>query len=531
VLPSHAKDAETYDAMARGFVRQRKGREAVSCYRQALQLKPDFTPALKGLGDLLRWAPAVAVDEVLSCYREAIRLEPDDAEAHSRLGFALKDAGLLDEAISSLRRAAELRPESASFRSSLLDSLHFHPDYDAAALAAEHAVWNQRYAAPLAPIGQRYPNTPDPNRRLRIGYVSPNFNNQPVGRFVLPLLAAHDRDSVEIFCYSAVKRPDRLTERLRAHAHHWRDAVGMTDERLAELVRQDGIDILVDLDSHTPGNRLLMFARKPAPVQVTYLAYCSTTGMPAIDYRLTDPFFDPIEQPRFYAEESIWLPDTYWCYEPLPGVSEVAPSPALANGYVTYGCLNSFYKVTTPALTMWCDVLRTLPTAKLILHARPGSHRDRVRAFFAARHVDPDRIEFMGMLSPLEYFACYGKIDIGVDPFPFAGGTTTCDAVWMGVPMITLAGQTAVGRAGVSILANVGLSDLVARNPSDYVRLCTELASDVTRLAALRAGLRDRMRQSALMNAPRFARDVEAAFRGMWRRWCEKDARSCCAVS
>ncbi len=265
---------------------------------------------------------------------------------------------------------------------------------------------------------------------------------------------------------------------------------GMSDESLADLVRRDRIDILVDLDAHTAQNRLLTFARKPAPVQVTYLAYCSTTGLRAMDYRITDPFLDPLGQSRFYTEESVWLPETYWCYQPLPQAPSPGPLPAVASGHVTFGCLNNFCKVTLPILTVWRDLLREVPGSRLLLHARRGTHRDRVLTFFAEGEVDPGRVEFASFCPLAEYYGLYQQIDVGLDPFPYGGGTTTCDALWMGVPVISLAGRTAVGRAGLSILSNVGLPELVARTPAEYLRIATDLAADLPRLAALRAGLR-----------------------------------------
>ena len=300
---------------------------------------------------------------------------------------------------------------------------------------------------------------------------------------------------------------------------------GLSDERLAEVIRADRIDILVDLSAHMASNRLLVFARKPAPVQVTYLAYCSTTGLHTMDYRLTDPFLDPPGQPQpYYSEESVWLPETYWCYRPLLDVPPAGPLPARAAGHVTFGCLNNFCKVTPSTLAAWRDLLGAVPGSRLLLHAHAGSHRERVRAFFAEGGVDSGRVEFVGLVPLPEYLALYDRIDVGLDPFPYAGGTTTCDALWRGVPVISLAGQTAVARAGLSILSNAGLPELVARTPEEYVRLATDLARDLPRLVSLRSGLRGRLERSPLTDAPRFARNVEGALRGMWRRWCNTRA-------
>ncbi len=441
---------------------------------------------------------------------------------HNNLAAALKDMGLLAEALAVFRRSSELCPQLSSWQSNVVYTLHFLPDCDAATLNAEHGSWNQRHAEPLARFARPHLNVADPDRRLKIGYVSPDLRNHPVGRFLLPLLEAHDEKCVEVFCYASVASFDEVSQQLRSLAHHWIDAKDLSDELLAQRIREDRIDILVDLSAHTKKSRLLVFARKPAPVQVTYLAYCSTTGLCAIDYRLTDPFFDPPgPQTAFYSETSVWLPETYWCYQPPYALPPASPLPALDRPYVTFGCLNNFCKATPPVLATWRHLLQSIAGSHLLIHAHAGSHRERVQAFMSEGGVDPSRVEFVGFIPPPEYFRLYDRIDIALDPFPYAGGTTTCDALWMGVPVISLAGTTAVGRAGVSILSNAGLPELIAGTPQDYVRIAVGLASDLPRLAALRAGLRGRLDRSPLTDAPRFAHNMESAFREMWRRWCQ----------
>ena len=297
----------------------------------------------------------------------------------------------------------------------------------------------------------------------------------------------------------------------------------MTDETMAEQVRSDRIDILVDLAAHSSKNRLLVFARKPAPVQATYLAYCSTTGLRTIDYRITDPHLDPPGMDETgYSEETIRLPETYWCYRPHIDTGPPSPTPSLTNGRVTFGCLNNFGKITEPTLETWRDLLRKTPGSRLLLHAHPGSHRDKVRDFFGPEIP----VEFVGFVGVQEYYRLYDRIDIGLDPFPYGGGTTTCDALWMGVPVVTLSGKIAVARAGRSILTNAGLAEMVATSMEEYVRIAAELASDPARLTDLRAGLRDRVRRSPLSDATRFAAAVEAAYRSMWRRWCAMKANA-----
>jgi predicted O-linked N-acetylglucosamine transferase (SPINDLY family) len=484
-----------------------------------LEIDPACAEAHQNLGrafqDLGR------LDEALACYRRALEVRPGFAEAHANLGNALKDQGDLDAAILCYRRALELKPDFAAAHSNLIYAMHLCPGQTAQSIYAEYRQWNEQHAQPLAESIRSHPNDRSPDRRLRIGYVSPDLRQHPVGRFLLPLLAAHDHQAVEVFCYSSVRFPDAVTDQCRAGADVWRDVLPLSDEQVADAVRADRIDILVDLTMHMAGSRLLAFARKPAPVQVAYLAYCGTTGLAAMDYRFTDPYFDPPDGDRQpYSERSVWLPDTYWCYQPTTRTPLLERLPALKTGHITFGCLNNFCKVSEPTLDVWSRLLRTVRDSQLVLHAHAGSHRNRARDLFARQGVSPERVEFVGLLPLDEHFRTYQRIDIALDPFPCGGGTTTCDALWMGVPVVTRVGQTAVGRAGLSILSNLGLPELAARDADGYVRIAAQLAGDLPRLAERRATLRERMQRSPLMDAPRFARNVEAAYHEMWRRWC-----------
>ena len=504
-----------------GIVLKKKGQldQAIAAYRQAIVLRPNYPEALSNLGKALR--EKIELDEAIAAGRQAVALNPNLPGAHINLGNALKDTGLLDEAIAAYRHAISIDPRQPSLGSNLAYILHFHPDYDGRAIAEEQARWNRQYAAPFRWLIQPHENDRDPDRRLRIGYVSPDFRAHPVGRFLLPLLAHHDKQQVEVFVYSGLLAADELTGRLRSHVDVWRDIVGLSDERAVELIRQDRIDILVDLTMHTANNRLLVFARKPAPVQITYLAYCSSTGLETIDYRLSDPYMDPPGMDEsIYSERTIRLPDTYWCYEPIISNSDVTPLPALERGFVIFGSLNNFCKVSEPALAAWIQLLRNVPSSKLLLHACEGSHRRRVCDRLQREGIDPVRLRFAGFMPTQQYFELYHEIDIGLDTFPYGGGTTTCDALWMGVPVVSLAGRTAVGRGGVSILSNIGLTELVAASPDTYVRLASDLAGDLPRLRDLRSTLRERMEQSPLMDGARFATNVEAAYREMWHTWC-----------
>jgi protein O-GlcNAc transferase len=341
---------------------------------------------------------------------------------------------------------------------------------------------------------------------------------------VLPLLINHDHSQFEVHCYNTRPGPfDTFGYRLRSIAGHWRDIANLSDEDAAKLIRKDRIDILIDLSMHMANNRLLLFARKPAPIQATYLAYCSTTGLEAIDYRITDPYLDPPGQDdSIYAERLIRLPETYWCYQPATEVSEANSPPVLTAGHITFGCLNNFCKVTPPTLKVWFELLRTLPTARLILHAHEGSHRLHVCDLATGAGVDPARVTFVGFQPLHQYLEFYRQIDIALDSFPYSGGTTTCDALWMGVPVVTLSGPLAVGRGGVSILSHLGLTELIGHTTDEYVRIARDLASDLPQLSELRKTIRRRMQLSPLMDADRFARNMELAYRIMWKKWSDR---------
>jgi protein O-GlcNAc transferase len=552
--------------------------EAVVCYRRAVELKPDLAEVHSNLGVAL--GAIGQLEEAIASYRRAIELKPDFAEAHSNLGVALREQGKLDEAeaaclralelkpdyaagyinlgvvykdqgrlaesIASIRRALELKPPSQVFlktpaeaHSNLVYAEIFSPDYDAPALLAEHRRWDRDHAAPLAKTRTPHGNDRSPERRLRIGYVSPDFRNHCQAFFTVPLFAAHDRENFEIVCYSDVVRGDRVTERLRGCADTWRNTTGLSHEQLARQIREDEIDILVDLTMHMSRNRLLVFARKPAPVQVCWLAYPGTTGLSAIGYRITDPYLDPPGPfDDYYSEESIRLPDCFWCYDPLddmqnesgagtlgaPGTpgpgSAVSPLPAAARGYVTFGCLNNFCKVNPAVLRLWARVLKAVERSRLIILANPGSHRRRTLDFLANEGVAADRVAFVPQQPRRQYLRHYHGIDIGLDTVPYNGHTTSLDSFWMGVPVVTLCGSTVVGRAGLCQLMNLGLPELIAGSPDEYVRIAVELANDLPRLTNLRAALRQRLLASPLTDAPRFARNLEAAYRAMWRRWC-----------
>lgn len=491
--------------------------EALAVHRLVTRARPDYAPAFLAIANTC--FTNMDLDGAVAAYRRTIELSPNSFEAYNNVGVALKEQGLMDDALDAAEKAVGLRPGDAAIHSNLVYLLSFHAGYDPPELARQQRLWNERHARPLQHLIRPHQNNRDPDRRLRIGYVSPDFRRHVVAQNLFPLLNKHDREQFAIYCYFTGPRADPFTEVLREFAEVWRNVPTTNDDDLAEMIRHDGIDILVDLSAHMAQNRLLVFARKPAPVQVTYLGYCASTGMSAMNFRLSDPHLDPPESDlSLYSEETIRLPETYWCYNCAGPTPEPSPPPGETAGWITFGCLNNFAKVSPGALDLWAEILAAVPRSRMIMHSYPGSHLDGVRDRFAAAGVSADRVEFQPKLSWGQYVQTYGRIDIALDPFPYGGGITTCDALWMGVPVVSLIGQTAVGRGGKSILSNIGLPELAARRPRQYVQAAVTLAQSPSRLAELRRSLRNRMLTSPLMNAARFAKNVENAYRRMWRQ-------------
>ncbi len=494
--------------------------EAVALCRRALERDPRHVPTLLRLAEAL--ADAGSTDEAAERLRLGLAIEPDNLEALARLLALLQASCRLDEAVGLLRRCLEIK-SAPSLRSLLVLTLPYLPGYDDAAILEEARVWEREYAAPLAAKVKPVDNDRAPDRRLRVGYVSPSFREHAHGFFLEPLFLHHDRQSFDFFLYSDVAQPDGQTSRFRGFADVWRDTVAMDDDTMADLVRRDRIDILVDLTMHTQNGRLLVFARRPAPIQVCWLAYPGTTGLSAMDYRITDPYLDPPGvDPSVYAERSLVLPDSFWCYSPRTSTPPVTPLPALAEGRITFGCLNNFCKVNAPVLELWAQVMREVAGSRLVLLAPSGDPRRHVLSVLEKHGVEAARVAFTDRLPRDRYLAMYQGIDVSLDPFPCPGHTTSMDSSWMGVPVVTLAGRTVIGRAGVCISTNLGLPELIATTPQEYVRIAVGLSHGLPRLSALRAGLRTRMEASPLMDGARFAKNLERQYRRVWREWCTR---------
>lgn len=496
---------------------------AVDAYDAAIRARPGFVAAYNNAGNLMRTLRRTADAEAL--FKAALAIDPDHSASHNNLGNVLKDCGALDEGIVHYRRAVQCDATNVVAHSNLAYALTFQAEHGEAALE-ECRRWSAQHEAPLS--AARVPLTNDRNvgRRLRIGYVGADFRDHCQSLFTVPLLAHHDHDQFEIYCYASVERPDELTRRIDGYADVWREVRALDDEQLAQRIRADGIDILVDLTMHMADGRPLLFARKPAPVQVAWLAYPGTTGIDAIDYRLTDPRLDPPSHDSHYTERSLRLPDSFWCYDPLTQTPHVNALPALTEGHLTFGCLNNPCKLTDRTLAMWSAVLREVPHARLMLMAPAGNAHDALAGRIEQQGIDIQRVGFVPFQPRADYLRTYHQIDLGLDTFPYNGHTTSLDSLWMGVPVVTRAGQTAVGRGGLSQLFNLGLSELAAHSDDAFVRIAVELANDRSRLADLRQGLRSRMQQSPLMDGARFARHVEAAYREVWGKWCEQETES-----
>ncbi|WP_322031153.1 tetratricopeptide repeat protein [Paraburkholderia sp. J76] len=494
--------------------------EAVAALERAVALQPRDANGWYQLGHVLADGDLPGAEAAL---RRALEVEPEFAGAQTALGDVLFKMGRLDEAIDAYRHSLACNPADSVAHSDLIFALAFQTD-DPHLLLEESERYAARHEEPVfrSARAQRHANDLAPERRLRIGYVSPDFYYHCQSLFTVPLLSQHDHEAFEIFCYSGVARPDAMTARIKNFADVWRDVRTVGDTELAQQIRADRIDILIDLTMHMAGSRRPLFAHRPAPVQVAWLAYPGTTGSRAMDYRLTDPWLDPPDESgrdALYTERSLRLPDAFWCYDAQADLGAVNGLPAASGATFTFGCLNNPAKISDHALHLWSRVMAAVGDSRLLLLAPPGAPRERIAARCAAQGIDASRVAFVGHQARAPYLETYRRIDLALDSFPYNGHTTSLDAFWMGVPVVTRAGRSAASRGGWSLAANLGLPELVAHTDEDFVRVASELARDLPRLAALRAGLRVRMEASPLMDAPRFARNMERAYQKMWQEY------------
>ncbi|MCD6393576.1 MAG: tetratricopeptide repeat protein [Planctomycetes bacterium] len=469
------------------------------------------------------------MSEAVYYLRKAMELLPDNTGIWNNLAYALIQLGEAQEGVDLLRKVVDMTPGYSKGHSNLLSSLHYLPELDQQMIFEEHKRWGQRYA-PISMARTSHDNTVEPERKLRIGYISPDFKRHVVNYYFEPLLDSHNRDVVEVYGYGNVDRPDPTTGRLQKKFDCYRNIRGVNDDAVTRIIEQDKIDILIDLAGHFRNNRLLVLARKPAPVQVTYLGYCDTTGMEAVDYLLTDNVLTPPELQKFYTEQAAYLPGGFVCYTPPENAPDVTPLPAAKKGHVTFGAFTTNLRFNRPLLKVWAEILKLIPNSRLLLGFHSGGDeatQDRYLSQFAEYGVSRERIEISGWKSHTEYIKQYNDVDIVFDTFPENGGTTTCEALWMGVPVISLAGQHQNSRIGLSILSHIGMESFAVETPSEYIAKAVAIAHDPENLMEIRASMRSRMTNSSFCNAKRLAHDVETAYRRMWRRWCREQASEC----
>jgi predicted O-linked N-acetylglucosamine transferase (SPINDLY family) len=413
-------------------------------------------------------------------------------------------------------------PTNVAYHSTCLFTMQYRPDFSPVQMLAEARRWNELHARPLANKIKPHSNDRSPDRKLRIGYVSADLRTHSVAFFFMPLLLHHDRANFQIFCYSNVKQPDAITSFLKNRSDAWRDIASISDESVVAMIRADAIDILVDLSGHSLGNRLGVFARKPAPIQASYLGYANTTGLATMDYRLTDALADPPGMTDGFNAEKLWrLAGCAWCYRPPGQLPEPYPAP---RGPVTFGCFNTNTKINPPLIDLWAQLLHAVPGSRLVLKstgAGIASARQRLLDQFGQRGIQQDRLELLGMIPDLrEHLAFYNRIDVALDTYPYHGTTTTCEALWMGVPTVVLAGQSHMSRVGVSLLTHAGLPEFIAATPQDYLSIASGLAAS-SRARSPRAAIRAKIRSSPLLDGKRLAKEIESAFRRMWRTWTQ----------
>lgn len=501
--------------------------EAEAAYRRAISIKAGYAEAYYNLGNTLH--DLGRLDEAALAHRQAITIRPEYVEAHNNLGNALRELCQLDEAEAAYRHAISLNPDFGLAYSNLLLTLQCMCSRKIENTFAEALNFGRRFETPHTGNWGGYNNARNPEKRLKIGFVSGDLRNHPVGYFLEAVLQNFDQKSFALYAYANQFTFDGLSERIRPHFEEWLAVKGLSDESLASRIRSDGIDILIDLAGHTADNRLLTFAGKPAPLQVTWLGYPNTTGLHAIDYILADPITIPAEEEMYYTEKPWRLPDTSLCFTPPDADLDVSPLPVLKNGYITFGCFNNPVKLNDEVIDCWAQILHAMPDAVLLLKNKQrygcAAMRDSFRQRFMKCGIDPARLCFEGVSSRFDLIESYQRVDIALDPFPYTGTTTTCEAAWMGVPTLTMKMMRGIySYNGELIMTSVGLADWVAASVGEYIERALSLSRDIPGLAQLRSALRNQLLSSPLCDASRFSDSLGSALRGMWHQWCSHNS-------
>ncbi len=511
--------AEAHNNRGSALLALNQARNALESFNRALALNPPYPEALYNRGNA--FVELKRYQEAIASYDRALAIRPEYAKALNNRGNALKDQGQLDEAVLSYQLALAVKPDYADAYSNMLFTQQYMDRITNAELAASAFQYGESFEVSRA--SQAFLNDRTPKRRLRIGYVSADFYFHPVGFFLANVLESHNRTFVEVFCYSNSVKNDDMTDRLRAAADRWRSIAGLSDADAASMIIRDHIDILVDLSGHTAYNRLPIFARRAAPVQASWLGYPGTTGLRAIDYLLMDESAVRHDEERWYTEAIVRLPYGRFCYS-APGYAPLpVDPPSLERDFVTFGSFNNIAKVSPRVVKLWTAILNAVPKSRLLLKWNSlddETTRLRFRKAFVSAGVPESRLKFKGYSSHVELMSQYGQIDVALDPLPFSGALTTCEALWMGVPVVTLPGDRSASRQILGSFDLLGLNDCVAHSPDDYVHRAVALAADPSRLASLRRALRTRMMASPLCNGALFTPALERAFEEMWRRWC-----------
>ena len=494
---------------------------AASELAAALKIFPQWVDAHYNYGLILK--KQQKLDEAEAAFRRALAIDPAYFRAEHMLGSVLLGQSRVGEALELYRSARGHCPDSFELESAELFGLNCHDGVQSDELFARHRAFGVRIESAYPSRFEPFGRSTDPARRLRIGYVSGDFCYHVVTLFLTPVLERHDRSAFETYCYSTGSRVDEFTRRLAGVSDVWRDAGSMSERELADLVHRDEIDILIDLAGHSGIPNLALFAQRPAPVQATWLGYLNSTGMTRMHYRITDRYSDPpgVAEPQ-HTERLAWLPRSQWCYRPFIAAEPSAIAPVVSNGFVTFGSFNQASKLSRSVRLLWARILVQLPNARLVVVGVPDGHARRALLDDLMRlGVDPPRVSVRPYLAMTDYFRAFDAVDIALDTLPYSGGTTTCDALWMGVPVITLPGSRSSSRSAASILSTAGLPEWIAQTPDEYVGLAVGFARDAGRVAKLRKSLRGRLKESPLMDELQFTRDLEAVYREMWRTWCE----------
>jgi protein O-GlcNAc transferase len=491
---------------------------------RGLAIEPDQIGLLLRFGSVAVHGndPAFAV----KCFERVRALDPELPDLDAPIADQYCLMGRIEEGLEAFDRAIARHPDAVTLQNNRLFVLNFSKLFSPAGMFEEHRRWGELVESRTSVVPETESINRDPERRLRIGYISPDFRDHAVAAFFEPVLEAHDKEAFEVWCFNTSASTDSVTARLERLADVWQNVAGLDDRALADTIHKNRIDILVDLSGHTNGNRLAMFAMKPAPIQATWLGYLNTTGLSRMDYRITDGYLDPEGETEHLHTEALYRLPHHSCFRPSPQSPPVGPLPATASGHVTFGSMNQWPKVSDEVKDTWAALLKRVDGSRLLIVARGGQNavfRDRIVGEFVQRGVEAARIRVSPALDFVGFLSLFGEIDISLDPFPYGGGTTTMQSLWMGVPVVTLRGATAFARNSVGLLSKVGLERLVARTPGDYVAAAAELAGNPPQLAEIRAGLRDRVAASGLTDARQFSRNLEAAYRSMWRQYVRAD--------